>query len=82
LIVSNSDQKLFLQSVVVAPLSSQPGEIWPLRVNLESPRCKASFAFLPGIRQVSKERLQEVIGMARPSESGRITEALLFCLND
>ncbi len=82
LIISNSDQNLFLQSVVVIPMSSQAGEIWPLRVRLESPRGKASFAVIPGIRQVSKQRLLEIIGMARAEDLERIEEALSCYLND
>jgi mRNA-degrading endonuclease toxin of MazEF toxin-antitoxin module len=82
LVVSNSDQNLFLQSVVVVPMSSRPGEIWPLRLRLELPRGKVSFAVLPGIRQVSKERIQEVIGIARPADLDRVTEALSCYLSD
>ncbi len=81
-IVSNSDQNLFLQSVVVVPLSSQPGEIWPLRMRLETPRGKASFAVLPGVRQVSKARIQELGGLARPGDMARLTEALFCYLDD
>ncbi len=82
IVVSNSDQNLFLQSVVVVPISSQPGEIWPLRLRLEMPRGKESFAVLPGIRQVSKDRIQEIAGIARAGELERITEALSCYLND
>lgn len=82
MIVSNSDQNLFLHSVVVIPLSSQPGEIWPLRLRLEMPDGKISFAVLPGIRQVSKMRLQEVVGIARPGDMERIGNALSCYLND
>jgi mRNA interferase MazF len=81
LVVSNSDQNLFLQSIVVVPMSSQPGEIWPLRVCLEW-RGKVSFAVIPGIRQVSKQRLVDVVGMARAQDLERITQALSFYLND
>lgn len=81
-IVSNSDQNLLLQSVVVVPLSSQPGEIWPLRLRLEAPGGKASFAVLPGVRHVSKARIQEMGGLARPGDMDRLTEALFCCLND
>ena len=81
-IVSNSDQNLFLQSVVVVPISSQPGEIWPLRLRLALPRGKASFAILPGIRQVSKGRIHEIIGLAHPEDLERITEALCCYFND
>ena len=66
IIISNSDQNAILQSVVVVPLSSQPAEIWPLRLRMEISRGKASYAILPGIRQVSKQRIQELTGMARP----------------
>jgi mRNA-degrading endonuclease toxin of MazEF toxin-antitoxin module len=82
IIVSNSDQNLFLQSVVVVPISSQPGEIWPLRLRLGMPRGKTSFAILPGIRQVSKTRIQEVAGIAGAADLERIGEALAYYLND
>jgi mRNA interferase MazF len=82
IVVSNSEQNIFLQSVVVIPISSRPGEIWPLRVKLEMPRSKTSFAVLPGIRQVSKERIQAFVGTARPADIERIDEALSFYLND
>jgi mRNA interferase MazF len=81
-IVSNSDQNVFLQSVVVVPLSAQPGEIWPLRLRLEAPRGKTSFAVLPGIRQVGKARIQKVTGIARPEDLERLTSALFCYLND
>jgi mRNA interferase MazF len=82
IIVSNSDQNHFLSSVAVVPLSSQPGEIWPLRLRLEMPHGKVSYAVLPGIRQVSKMRIQEVVGIASPGDLGRINEALSCYLND
>jgi mRNA-degrading endonuclease toxin of MazEF toxin-antitoxin module len=82
IIVSNSDQNVFLRSVVVVPISLQPGEIWPLRLRLEMPQAKASFAVLPGIRQVSKDRIQEIMGIVRPGDLERITEALSYYLND
>ncbi len=81
-VVSNSEQNLFLQSVVVVPISSKPGEIWPLRLRLDMPHSRASFVVLPGIRQVSKERIQDFIGMASHDDLERITEALSCYLND
>jgi mRNA-degrading endonuclease toxin of MazEF toxin-antitoxin module len=81
-VVSNSDQNGILQSVVVVPISSQPGEIWPLRLRLEMPRGKASFAVLPGIKQVSKQRIQELVGMVRASDMERLDEALSCYLSD
>ena len=82
IVVSNSDQNLVLQSVVVVPLSSQAPEIWPLRLRFELPRGKASFAVLPGIRQVSKTRIQETVGLAQASEMSRLDQALSLYLND
>jgi len=82
IVVSNSDQNMILGSVVVVPISSQGAEIWPLRLRLEGPRGKASFAVLPGIRQVSKERIQQTVGLSRAIDMGRIDEALTSYLND
>jgi len=82
LIVSNSGQNVLLQSVVAIPLSAQRGEIWPLRVRIEMPDGKTSFAILSGIRQVSKMRMQEAIGFARPGDLERIGEALSCYLSD
>jgi mRNA-degrading endonuclease toxin of MazEF toxin-antitoxin module len=82
LIVSNSDQNLFLQSVVVLPLSSQAGEIWPLRLRLKISHGKIFYAILPAIRQVSKTRLQEIVGMAGPADMERVDEALSCYLGD
>ena len=82
IVISNSDQNTVLQSVVVVPLSSQAPEIWPLRLRLELPRGKTSFAVLPGIRQVSKTRIQETVGLAQTSEMNRLDQALSLYLND
>jgi len=76
LVVSNSDQNEILDSVVVVPLSSNPGEIWPLRIQLDVANGKASFAVLPGIRQVSKTRLLEFIAFA-PATSIQALDAAL-----
>jgi mRNA interferase MazF len=82
IVVSNSDQNMFLQTVVVVPISSRPGEIWPLRLRIEMPRGKESFAVLPGIRQVGKQRIRELVGFARPPDLERLNEALSSYLND
>jgi mRNA interferase MazF len=81
-VISNSDQNLVLHSVVVVPLSSQVPEIWPLRLRLEVPGGKESFAVVPGIRQISKMRIQDVIGMAQSSDLGRLDEAIALYLSD
>lgn len=82
LIVSNSSQNFTLKSVVVLPLSTQPPEIWPLRLKISLPKGKTSFVVLPGIRQASKGRILEVIGMASAQDMARVTEALKLYLRD
>ncbi len=82
IVISNSDQNMVLQSVVVVPLSTKAPEIWPLRLRLELPRGKTSFAVLPGIRQVSKARIQEVAGILRPNDMSRLDQAVSLYLSD
>lgn len=82
IVISNSDQNMVIQSVIVVPLSSQAPEIWPLRLRLDFPTGKPSFAVLPGIRQVSKARIQEVAGVARTSDMDRLDEAISMYLSD
>jgi mRNA-degrading endonuclease toxin of MazEF toxin-antitoxin module len=61
IVVSNSIQNERLDSVVIVPLSSRAPEIWLLRFRVEPPGMKASYAVIPGIRQVSKSRLEDFI---------------------
>ncbi len=82
IVISNSDQNMVLQSVVVVPLSTKAPEIWPLRLRLELPRGKTSFAVLPGIRQVSKAPIQEVAGILRPNDMSRLDQAVSLYLSD
>jgi len=82
LVVSNSVQNGILDSVVVVPLSTRPGEIWPLRLKIAGPDGKDSFAVLPGIRQVSKSRLLDFFGLAPSRFMIRLDEALDLYLND
>jgi mRNA-degrading endonuclease toxin of MazEF toxin-antitoxin module len=82
LIVSNSVQNGILDSVVVIPLSTNPGEIWPLRLKVTGLTGRDSFAVLPGIRQVSKSRLLDFIGFATPEFMLRLDGALALYLND
>jgi mRNA interferase MazF len=81
-IVSNTEQNQILSSVVVVPLSTQPPEIWPLRVTVELPGNKSSFAVLPGIRQVNKQRLLQRIGSASARSRRSLDDALAAYLND
>ncbi len=81
--VSNSGQNQILDSVVVVPLSTKPGEIWPLRVALQtavSP--KDSFAVIPGIRQIAKSRIFKTGGMLPAHLLGRLTKAVNEYLTD
>ncbi len=82
LVVSNTEHNIRLPTVVVIPLSSQKPEIWPLRLKIQLPNHKESFAVLPGIRQVSKSRLGKVIGACPPTILHHIDEAMCAYLND
>ena len=64
IVLSNSDQNGLLETVVIIPLSSRAPEIWPLRIRIAGPTKKPSFAIVPGMRQVSKARLHDLIGVA------------------
>ena len=81
-IVSNSEQNLLLDSVVAVPLSTQPPEIWPLRLKLSLSKQKASYAILPGIRQVKTSRLLDVIDHAPAEFMRSLDRALAAYLSD
>lgn len=81
-IVSNTAQNEVLDSVVVVPLSTSPPVIWPLRIQGDELRGKQSFAVVPGIRQVSKTRLEEFAAAASPDFIARLDEALALYLSD
>lgn len=82
LIISNSEQNARLPTVVILPLSTQPPEIWPLRLEVPSSGAKKSFVVLPGIRQVHKGRIQEMIGIVPRHFLERLDEALKAYLSD
>jgi mRNA interferase MazF len=82
MVVSNSIQNQHLDSVVVVPLSSRAPEIWPLRLRLDMQGLDTSYAVIPGIRQVSKARLHEVIAHAPTAAMERIGVALDLYLDD
>jgi mRNA-degrading endonuclease toxin of MazEF toxin-antitoxin module len=82
LVVSSSVHNEILNSVVVIPLSSSPGEIWPLRLQVPGFPGKESFAVLPGLRQVAKQRLVESIMFAPPDWMRRLDEALALYLGE
>lgn len=77
-IVSETVHNEVLDSVVVLPLSTRPGEIWPLRVAVSvavTPNAE-SFVVLPGIRQVSKRRLADSIGNLLRDDMTKIDNAM------
>lgn len=83
LIVSNSEQNAVLNSVVVIPISTRPPEIWPLRLALPAmPGLKQGYAVIPGIRQVSKKRLLEDLGLLPAKTLAAIGDALSAYLGD
>jgi mRNA-degrading endonuclease toxin of MazEF toxin-antitoxin module len=82
IVVSRSLYNDRLASVVVVPLSSRAPEIWPLRLELDVPGLKRSFAVVPGVRQVSKARLHGLIGQVPRAAMERLAEALALHLHD
>lgn len=82
IIVSNTSQNERLDSVVVVPLSSRAPEIWPLRLRIEVSQLRASYVVIPGLRQVSKTRLHELIAQTPAIFMASIDEALAAYLRD
>ncbi|MBI2335427.1 MAG: type II toxin-antitoxin system PemK/MazF family toxin [Deltaproteobacteria bacterium] len=82
IVVSNATHNLALPSVVVIPLSSKKPQIWPLRVSVRLSNLKESFAIIPGIRQVSKIRLQNLIGYLSKGDLKAVDDALQTYLRD
>lgn len=82
LLISNSEQNALLPTVVIVPLSSRPPEIWPLRLEIRFLKGKKSYIVLPGIRQVHKGRLREMIGMAPAGFLQKLDDALHAYLGD
>lgn len=82
LLISNSEHNAHLETVVVVPLSTQAPEVWPLRLKLELSGQKTSYLVLPGMRQVKKTRLLDVIEIASPEFMREIDRALAAYLAD
>lgn len=81
-VLSNTTLNARLGTVVVVPLSTQAGEIWPLRIKVAAGGRKASFAILPGIRQVAKARLLDVAGSLPPDDLRKLDRAAAAYLSD
>lgn len=75
-IVSNAVYNERLDSVVVVPFSTKAPEIWPPRFEVSVRGAKRSYVVVPGVRQVSKVRLQERIGELAPGDLLRLDTAL------
>jgi mRNA interferase MazF len=82
ILISNSEQNAHLETVVVIPLSTQAPEVWPLRLKLGLAGQKASYAVLPGIRQVKKTRLLDAIEIAPANFMHTLDRALAAYLSD
>ncbi len=81
-VVSNSAQNVILDSVVVLPLSTQPPEIWPLRIHIGRVGRRESYAVLPGIRQISKARIIGTLGLLPSATIRNLDDAMHLYLND
>ena len=78
----NSTLNARLGTVVVVPLSTRPGEIWPLRVKVSAGGKTPSFAVIPGIRQVAKARLLNVVSSMKASDLQKLERAAGEYLTD
>lgn len=82
IVLSNGVLNARLGTVVVVPLSTQTGEIWPLRVKVAAGGRKPSFAVVPGIRQVAKTRRLNVSGTLAATDLQKIERAVADYLSD
>jgi len=82
-IVSNSVQNQVLDTVVAVPLSSQAPEIHPLRVKLRVAGLpRASYAVVPGVRQMKKSRILGAAGKVPAADLTRLDGAIRDYLSD
>lgn len=76
LILSGTEYNLQMNTVVIVPLSTKAPEIWPLRLELKLKGIPTSYLVLPGIRQVSKNRLRDSVGIVSAAILAKIDDAL------
>lgn len=81
-VLSNSTLNARLDTLVVVPLSTRAGEIWPLRLKVSAAGRKQSFAVIPGLRQVARTRLLNASGVVSGADLGRIERAVQEYLSD
>ena len=76
IVVSGTAHNDVLNTVAIVPTSSIAPEIWPLRVAVGSFSGKASYAVIPGIRQVRKGRLRGALGLLSHEHLTALDECL------
>lgn len=83
-VISGTLPNQTLKTVAIVPLSTQPPEIWPLRIPINIPqhKIKISFAVIPGIRQVSKHRFLDCLGQVPVDQMKSLDEAIQIYLSD
>lgn len=81
-VLSNSTLNGRLDTIVVVPLSTQAGEIWPLRIKVATRGRKASYAVIPGLRQAAEARLLNSIGVLSAADMTKIEGAVATYLGD
>ena len=81
-VLSNSTLNARLNTVVVVPLSTQPGEILPLRVKVSAGGKKPGFAVVPAIRQTAKTRLLDVLATLSAADLQKLERAVAEYLSD
>jgi mRNA interferase MazF len=82
-IVSNSMQNQILDTVVAVPLSRREPEIPPLRIRVTVTGLRsASFAVVPGVRQLKKSRVLGTVGSLREGELASLDQAIRQYLSD
>jgi len=83
IVVSNSIHNAALDSVVAVPLSSLAPEILPLRVKVRAGDLKAaSYAVVPGIRQLKKTRILGAAGQVKTADLNALDTAIRDYLSD
>lgn len=82
IIISNSDMNLLLPTVLIIPVSSRPPDNFPLRVEFKMPDGRFSYAVVPGMRQIKKERLAAPLGLVDESTIDKLFEAISIYLRD
>jgi mRNA interferase MazF len=82
-VVSSTTQNQVLDTLVAVPLSSAGREIYPLRVRLPVAGLRhASYAVVPGLRQLKKSRILGSAGRVAADDLARLDGAIRTYLSD